>query len=224
MGEKVAQGSGFTSRQKQFLELVLQTPYILKRFYLSGGTALSCWYLHHRESFDLDFFSEKEVNATYLIRWLASNKTKLGITKITYEEQLGFHFFILAFQNEILKVDFSYFPSERIEQSIVWRGLQIDSLYDIAVNKFNTIAAAPRGRDYIDLYLILKKTDWAVEKLRNDASAKHGISIDTIHLARQFLLVSEFEDLPKMLVPFDKKEMDDFFLKLAKSLEKDIFK
>lgn len=148
----------------------------------------------------------------------------MEITKITYEEQLGFHFFILAFRNEILKVDFSYFPSERIEKSIIWRGLQIDSLYDIAVNKFNTIAMSPRGRDYVDLYLILKKTNWPIEKLRNDASAKHGISVDTIHLARQFLLVSEFEDMPKMLVPFDKKEMDDFFLKLAKSLEKDIFK
>lgn len=31
------------------------------------------------------------------------------------------------------------------------------------------------------------------------------------------------KDLPKMLVPFNPEEMKDFFLKLAKSLEKEIF-
>lgn len=148
----------------------------------------------------------------------------MGIKEIIHEEQLGFHFFMLIFEKEKLKVDFCYFPSERIEPGIIWNGIQIDSLYDIAVNKLNTIARSPRGRDYVDLYMILKKTNWSIEKLRQDAAVKHGISTDTIHLARQFLLVNEFEDLPKMLVPFDKKEMDNFFLKLVKSLEKDIFK
>lgn len=97
----------------------------------------------------------------------------LSIIKIEHEEQLGFNFYTLTFSNgDRLKVDFSYFPSERIERGIIW----------------------------------------------------HGLHIDTIHLARQFLRVVEFEDLPNMLVPFDRKDMDDFFLKLAKSLEKDIFK
>ncbi|MCX6705017.1 MAG: nucleotidyl transferase AbiEii/AbiGii toxin family protein [Candidatus Woesebacteria bacterium] len=64
MGKKMAEGTGLTPRQKQFLDVVLRETYIVKTFYLSGGTALSSWYLHHRESYDLDFFSEKsEVNA-----------------------------------------------------------------------------------------------------------------------------------------------------------------
>lgn len=225
MGKKMAQGKGLAPRQKQLLAVVLQTPYILQKFYLSGGTALSCWYLHHRESYDLDFFSEQEVNSTYIIRWFTNNKKILNIDTITHEEQLGFHFFILTFENgDKLKVDFSYFPSERIEKGIVWQGLQIDSLYDIAVNKLNTIGSNPRGRDYIDLYLILQKENWAIEKIRQDAAIKHGVHIDTIHLARQFLRVVEFTDLPKMLVPFDQKDMEDFFLNLAKSLKKEIFK
>mgnify|MGYP001559717053 FL=1 len=32
------------------------------------------------------------------------------------------------------------------------------------------------------------------------------------------------KDLPLMLVPFDQKEMENFLLKLAKSLDNDIFK
>lgn len=31
----------------------------LEGFYLSGGTALSLYYFHHRESLDLDFFTPR---------------------------------------------------------------------------------------------------------------------------------------------------------------------
>lgn len=222
----MAQGEGLTRRQEEFLAVVLQTPYILKKFYLSDGTALSSWYLHHRDSFDLDFFSEQEeVNSAYIIKWLISQKDKLGIVDIIHEEQFGFNFFNLTYSNgDKLKVDFSYFPSERINKGIAWKGLQIDSLYDIAVNKFHTIATSPRGRDYIDLYLILKQESYPIKQLIQDAAIKHGVRQGTLQIAKQFLRSSEFSDSPKMLIPLDKKEMDKFFSDLAKSLEKGIFK
>ena len=148
----------------------------------------------------------------------------MDIAKIIHEDELGFNFFILTFRDgNKLKVDFCYFPSERIERGTVWQGLQVDSLYDIAVNKFNTIATSPRGRDYVDLYMILQKNNWPIERIRKDSVAKHGISRDDIHLSRQFLRVVEFEDLPKLLVPFNKKVMYDFYLSLAKQLEDKIF-
>lgn len=221
----MAQGEGTTRRQKEFLAVVFQTPYILKRFYLSGGTALSSWYLHHRESFDLDFFSEHEVNSPYISKWLTSQKSKLAIVDIVHDEQFGFHFFTLTYANgDKLKVDFSYFPSERIQPGIIWHDLQIDSLYDIAVNKFHTIVTSPRGRDYVDLYLILRQEDWPIEQLRKDAAIKHGVRQGTLQVAKQLLRSVEFSDLPKMLIPFDRKKMDKFFIKLAKSLEGKIFK
>lgn len=221
----MAPGAGLTPRQKQFLAVVLQTPYILKNFYLTGGTALSSWYLHHRESLDLDLFSQKYVNSMYISRWFTSIKEKLDIAKITHEEQLGFNFFYLTFNNgDLLKVDFSYFPSERIENGPNWNGLDIDSLYDIAVNKLHTIGTSPRGRDYVDLYMILQKNNWTIEKIRKDAAIKHGIHIDSIHLARQFLRIVEFEDMPKMLMPFNRQDMDEYFQKLAKDIEKEIFR
>ena len=226
MGQKVAQGEGLTPRQEEFLDVVLQTPYILKKFYLSGGTALNSWYLHHRESFDLDFFSgNKEVNSAYLIKWLTSLKDKLGIVDIIHEEQFGFNFFNLTYKNgDKLKVDFSYFPSERIQKCILWKGLQIDSLYDIAVNKFHTIATSPRGRDYVDLYLILKQESYPIEQLIKDAAIKHGVRQGTIQVAKQLLKSSEFSDTPKISVSFNKDEMNKFFSDLAKSLEGGIFK
>lgn len=51
-----------TQRQKQLLGLFASNLNIKKHFYLSGGTALAEYYLHHRFSEDLDFFSEEEVS------------------------------------------------------------------------------------------------------------------------------------------------------------------
>lgn len=200
-------------------------PYILKHFYLTGGTALSGWYLHHRESLDLDFFSEQEVNALYINKWFKEKQKEIGHKSLSHTQELGFNFFNLRYPDgKRLKVDFSYYPSQRIQKGIVWNGLEIDSLYDIAVNKFNTISMSPRAKDYVDLYFIVKKEGYIFDRLRKDAAIKFGIHIETIHLARQFLRSKEFTDLPKMLVPFDRQEMEEFFLKLAKGMEKEIFK
>lgn len=224
MEQKMAPGTGLAPRQKQFLAVVLQEPYILKRFYLSGGTALSCWYLHHRESYDLDFFTDKEVNLPQISRWLLAKKADLGFTSSHYEEQLGFYFFYMEYPNgDKLKVDFSYFPSEKIERGLIWKGLSIDSLYDIAVNKLETIIMQPRARDYIDLYYILREQNWKLDKLKMDSANKFGIHTDELELAKKFLMVSEFVDFPKMLVPFDRKEMEKFFLAQVKSLKSQIF-
>ena len=219
-------GSGLAPRQKQFLAVVLQERYFLKKFYLSGGTALSSWYLHHRESFDLDFFSEKfEVNVNYISRFLQKNKHKIGFDKTIHTEQFGFNFYDFEYPNkDVLKVDFSYFPSERVEKGITWKGLDIDSLYDIALNKWQTVSGNPRAKDYIDLFYISKEMDLDFDKIRKDSAIKFEIRSDLIHMVRQFLRVIEFKDYPKMLVPFNRREMEKFFLEEAKKLGKQILK
>jgi hypothetical protein len=55
------------------------------------------------------------------------------------------------------------------------------------------------------------------------AKAKFDWHIDSLNLASQFLRAGEFADFPKMIKPFDKKEMEKFFLAEAKKLGKAIF-
>lgn len=43
-----------TPLQKQFISLFAQNRYLADRFYLTGGTALSAYYLGHRYSEDTD--------------------------------------------------------------------------------------------------------------------------------------------------------------------------
>ena len=217
-----------TANQLDFLELAQSEPFIIKDFYLTGGTALSAFYYFHRESYDIDLFcEEKEVNYFATDAFLKKISRKLNIIQIKRSQFLGLVSYQLVYNNKArLKVDFNYYPFLRVDKGKKFKNLQIDSIYDIAANKVHTIFMKPRIRDYIDLYFILKKEDYNLRKLIIDAKAKFDWHIDPVNLASQFLRVKELgksKDLPKMLVPFKQKEMEDFFLRLAKNLGKEIF-
>lgn len=127
---------------------------------------------------------------------------------------------------ETLKVDFNYYPFPRIEKGQKFGDLEVDSLIDIAANKIHTLFMKPRTRDYIDLYFIFKKEKLDLKKLILLAKAKFDWDIDSINLANQFVRVKDIkkEDYPKILVPFEIKKMENFFLNLAKDLSGEIFR
>lgn len=216
-----------TSQQLNFLEYIQQDKQITKRFYLTGGTALAEFYLQHRLSEDLDLFTEEEeIDQKVIDAFLRKISPKLSVVKINKSQFLGLVSYKLVFKdNNQLKVDFNFYPFPRITKGKKYKHLEIDSVYDIAVNKVHTLFMKPRIRDYIDLYFIMKKFEYSLNKLVLDAKAKFDWHIDPVTLESQFLRVKSFDqsDFPKMLVPFNKKDMAEFFLKLAKSLESDIF-
>ena len=215
-----------TPKQLNFLELAAKEEQITKRFYLTGGTALAEFYLKHRLSQDLDLFCEKEeVNPKIVEAFLKKISPRLKVIKIKRSQFLGLFSYKLIYKDKGgLKVDFNYYPFPRIEKGKKFHNLQIASIYDIAVDKLHTLFMKPRGRDYIDLYFILKQANYSLEKLILDAKAKFDWDIDKINLASQFIRVKEFKETPLMLKPFSRQEMEEFFLSLAKSLEKEIFK
>ncbi len=51
-----------TALQQKACMAIASDPVVKRQFYLSGGTALAEYYLHHRLSDDLDFFSENEID------------------------------------------------------------------------------------------------------------------------------------------------------------------
>lgn len=220
-----------TTKQLDFLELAQAQPSIVKKFYLTGGTALSEFYLQHRLSEDIDLFSEEEVSPRVVESFLQSASKKLGIAKITKQIYLGLYIYKLHYKDrEELKVDFNYYPFPKIQKGIYFKKLEVSSMYDIAVNKIHTIVTRTMARDYIDLYFIFRRVggDPAkfLRKIRLDSQAKFDWPLEVKNLVAAFLKVKDLknEDFPKMLVSFDKAGMEDFFLGLAKSLENKIFK
>lgn len=214
-----------TPHQSQFLELVGQESDITKNYYFTGGTALTEGYLHHRLSDDIDLFTEKsEVNHAAIEAFLKKISPQLGIKEIAKSQFLGLYNYFLHFENgDNLKVDFNYYPFPRIESAITYKNVQIDSLYDIAANKIQTIFTKPRSRDFIDLYFIFQKQNYDLKKLLIVTKTKFDWPIDPLGLASQFLRAGEFSDEPIMLVPYNKQKMIIFFQELTLKLKDNIF-
>ena len=217
-----------TPKQSEFLELAQGDSQIVKHFYLTGGTALAVFYLHHRLSEDIDLFTEKqEVDQSLTDAFLKKASPNLHITKIDRSQFLGlFSYHLIYDDGKTLKVDFNYYPFPRIEQGEKFGNLSIDSLIDIATNKVHTLFMKPRTRDYIDLYFIFKHQKFDLGKLILLAKAKFDWDIDKMNLANQFIRVKDIkrEDYPAVLVPFSIEDMETFFLDLAKSLKSEIFR
>lgn len=213
-----------TPFQTKLLNILANDPYISKRFYFTGGTVLSEFYLQHRLSEDFDLFSEKEVYLPSVVSFLTKIKSKVGIVEREHRPFMGLHSFMLHLKGGgKFKIDFNFYPHPRINIGKKYKNLHIDSLYDIAVNKVHTMFMKPRGRDFVDLYFIFRETDFKLERLILDAKAKFDWHIDPLLLGSQMRKVTILTELPKMLKPFNQKDMEKFFLSLAKKLEDKIF-
>jgi len=214
-----------TKEQEKFLDLIAKDKYLCQRFYFTGGTPLCVFYLFHRISEDIDLFSEKEINLLPIKGFIGKIQKRLKLKKVDYRRFLGLHSFQLFFPNqEILKIDFNYYPFERIEKGIRYKNIEVDSLLDIAVNKVHTISMKPRARDFIDIYFIIKERNYDFYDLLMKAKAKFDWNIDPIQLGSRLYEAKELKDYPRMLKDIDHQEWKNFFLKEAKKLKKEIFR
>lgn len=213
-----------TPHQSQVLELIAKTKSLTDKFYLTGGTALAEFYLKHRLSEDLDFFSEQECPILPIESFFKAHSDSLEIVEIERVQHLGLFTFFLKFKDKtILKVDFNFYPFPRIDTGTKFHSLSVDSSRDIAANKTHVLFMQPRERDYVDLYFLMNKYGFELNQLIKDAKIKFDWHIDKLKLAENLLKSIDITSLPKMLVPFKKGDMDEFFKNQAKSLGKDIF-
>ena len=182
-----------TKEQALFLKLMPETP-LAKQFYFSGGTALAYYYLQHRRSEDLDFFCQEEFLPQEVTTVLKFLQKKLDFKELDFQT----------------------------EKPLLKDGLLVDSLLDIAVNKLFTIAQSPRGRDYFDLYFIIRKHRYSLDRLRLLAKRKFDWHIDPLQLASKLNQVDKHLDDPILTNQIDCSLISDFFKSQAKALKNEI--
>ena len=211
-----------TDKQISLLEEMGRSEFIAQNFYLTGGTALAGFYLNHRYSEDLDFFSETEFDIVQINIALKKIKEKLGISKIDFQQSYNRNLFFLHFNQEVIKTEFTYFPFPRIEKGKKEYGIEVDSLLDIAVNKLFSIYQRTQARDYIDLYIIARQKKYAIDDLVKKAKIKFDWHIDPLQLGAQFIKVKEAKDYPRMVLEISPSETEKFFLGEAKKFKNKI--
>lgn len=209
-----------SKQQKKLLTLLSRERDVFNNFYLGGGTALAEFYLQHRLSEDLDFFSENEFDPLAISVIFKKIKKQAKILKVEYSRSFNRNLFFLKLKNNVIKTEFTYFPFPRIEKKVKTGNLYVDSLLDIAVNKVFTIYQNPRSRDFIDLYFILRKErGWTLDDLVKKAREKFDTHLDPIQLGAQYIKATELKDYPVMLKKIRHKAWQDFFIKEAKKLK-----
>lgn len=205
--------------QKQILSILAGEKIFTKNFYLTGGTALSEYYLHHRLSEDLDFFSETEIDKIWILTLAKHIKQAIRFDRLDIEESFNRNLVYFSNPSIQIKTEFTYYPFTQIETPKVISGIKVDSLTDIAVNKFFTVYQKPAARHFIDLYFILTKKNYSWETLGKLARIKFDTVIDPIQLGSQLIKSETVKDSPKMIVKISESGWRKFFTKQAKLLK-----
>lgn len=163
----------------------LQEVDFLKPFYLSGGTALALQ-LGHRESENLDFFSQKIFDP----QKFQQNLLTIGeLSGVEMSEGMLNYFFQEA------QLQFLHYPYKLLEATVDWRGLALSSVVDIACTKLVIISTRGSKKDFVDLFFILK--EYSLDELfRNVARKYKEINHNQTHILKSLVYFKEAESQP----------------------------
>lgn len=193
-----------------------------KELYFTGGSALSAYYLHHRLSEDLDFFTPAEDMIQLISRKLLQSLEKKGIKVEMVRNFKSFVEMITRRGSESMKVQIALDSPYRLERTKEIDGVRVDSLIDIAAGKMLALFGRAAERDFVDIYFLIKEGKLNLDELINKASEKDP-GMDKYYLAIAFEQVRELPDTSeelklKLLKPLDVKELKRLFIEKAVQL------
>ena len=225
--DNILAGKGLLSSiQRAFLALFSQVP-DNSQFYLTGGTALSEFYLGHRLSLDLDFFTGVDglvLPVSYQVEALGPKK-QLDIS--TIRRFTSYVEFLVRDEQGSLRVDLALDSPFRFEEPSTSKyGVLVNNYQDLRVDKLLAYYGRAEPRDAVDLYFIMQAEP--IELLMKQAAQKDpGFDLYwfSVALNRSASFPDDVERWPvKMLVPFEPSKLKSDFNRLAlqiiESLEK----
>ncbi len=142
-------------------------------FFLTGGAALVEFYLHHRNTKDLDLFGAPGVDLDRAERALRDAALSVRADVATLQRFAEFRRFSVQRQQESTIVDLAIDRVPALHAKRVIGNIVVDSLEEIAANKLCTVLGRAEPRDLVDLMLILR-TGVNLDSALSGAFAKNG--------------------------------------------------
>ncbi|MEK7503966.1 MAG: nucleotidyl transferase AbiEii/AbiGii toxin family protein [Patescibacteria group bacterium] len=185
-------------------------------FYLTGGTALARFYFHHRESVDLDLFTNNSKIDFSQISFLAN---KIGLEmglKVIQQVTTGtfVQFIFEDADKSTLKVDLVKDIPVHFGETKQEGKVKIDSLENIGSNKITAIFGRTDHKDFIDLYYILNETKFTFDYLVSLAKRK-DLGLTDFYLANSINQLTTVNQMPVLLKPLDLNKYQEFYKKLS---------
>ena len=191
-------------------------------FFLTGGTALSAFYLQHRYSEDLDLFTLDSDAFDRVPLYVADTATRLTASVASLQTAPQFHRYRLSRKGKSVIVDFVREVVPQIsEEKNRFEGILVDTLDDITANKICTVVSRAEIKDYIDLYF-LARAGYPLENYIKLAQQKDaGVSQAMLAYLLSELKLSKVPDF--MIAPVSLEELQEYFQTLAKKLAVESF-
>lgn len=206
--------------QRRFMALWASLP-DHHHFYLTGGTALAEFYLGHRLSFDLDFFTAEEPLIVPLSRQVEVVLPATGLQVSVVRRFAPFVELLVSSEGETLRVELALDSPYRLAPAVPSEyGVRVNDWLDLAVDKVLAYYGRAEPRDAVDLFFILQREP--VERLLELAAQKDP-GFDLYWFAVALNRATEFPDRAdawpvKMLLPFEPTEIKHIFQELALNL------
>ena len=142
-----------------------------QRFFLTGGAALVGFYLHHRQTLDLDLFTTED-HLEDGEAALFDAARELGATVERLRTSTSFRRFLVGRGNESVVVDIVRDLAPKIDiEKPVRDGIRIDSPREIMANKLCTLLSRGELRDLVDV-MALEQAGHRVEEHLEFAARK----------------------------------------------------
>jgi len=190
-------------------------------FSLTGGTALAEFYLGHRRSYDLDFFTSERDLIIPFTKVIEENLLREQYTLSVIRRFETFVELEVNKEDESVGIHFAYDSPFRLEEpQLSELGVKINSYRDLIVDKLLTFFGRWKHRDAIDLFFILKTEP--IEALMEMAKQKDpGFDLYWFSVALKEVdkFPDEIDQWPiDMLVEVNARELKSKFLSLAREI------
>jgi hypothetical protein len=186
-------------------------------FYLSGGTALSRFYLNHRYSDDLDFFTH-EIHAFPDAFRVIYEKIRNRWGKVVLEiDARDFKRCVVARGTLALKLDFVADRVVRIGVPSSIQDFRVDTVRNILSNKICAILGRDEGRDIADLLWISRMRRFQWPEVLEEARRKEGFESTDLLFRLSSFPIDMLDSVP-FIGGYDKGEGE----KSLRTIENDI--
>lgn len=210
--------------QREVLVKLFTLDFISKAFFLTGGTALAVFYLHHRVSEDLDLFTTGETDLSHYAPLL---RRTLSPERVISERGPSYLSYIVAGVKVDLVVDLLSYREERpgilLEPGVE---MLLDTVGNIRVNKACTLVSRGLAKDAIDFWFLCRDMEFeGILKVLEEGRKREVLLEDLGYVAEAFgqigrrggELLSELG--PFLKIEVDLEEMAAFFLRLSERIE-----
>jgi predicted nucleotidyltransferase component of viral defense system len=144
-----------SEQQRQVLGLLSRIDDLSREFFLTGGTALSVFYLHHRSSEDVDFFSTtfRDLGSMdEMVRRVFSD----DVTLIQSSPD-SCSYLIKDVKVDLIFDPLSFDQPRPIAHLQNGKRIFIDTLDNISSNKLSAVVSRYEAKDIVDFYFISER-------------------------------------------------------------------